>query len=109
MLDSASTDSQPVSLRLLIAPFARAQDSRAWWQVLSTVSLFLLGWASLAWSVVHEWGLVPYLLIALPTAGMFVRLFIVVRSRASALIGADSTRAPAAPRIPAPGESPGSR
>ncbi len=64
-------------LRLLIAPFARAQDSRAWWQVGSTFSLFLIGWAALAWSVVHQWGVLSYLLIALPTAGLFVRLFIV--------------------------------
>ena len=71
MLDSK------VPLRLLIAPFARAQDSRAWWQVLSALALFLIGWSTLAWSVVHEWGVLPYLLIAVPTAGLFVRLFIV--------------------------------
>ncbi len=66
-----------VSLRLLIAPFAKAQDSRAWGQVLSTLSLFLVGWSALAWSVAHSFGIPAYLLIALPTAGLFVRLFIV--------------------------------
>ena len=68
MLDGGATDPQP-TLRQLIAPFTRAQDSRAWRQVLSTLALFLTGWSVLAWSVVHDWGVLAYLLVALPTAG----------------------------------------
>jgi omega-6 fatty acid desaturase (delta-12 desaturase) len=65
------------SLRQLIAPYTHAQDGRAWRQVLSTLALFVAGWSALAWSVAHGWGVLPYLLVALPTAGLFVRLFIV--------------------------------
>jgi omega-6 fatty acid desaturase (delta-12 desaturase) len=75
MPPAASTAQEP-SLRQLTAPFSHAQDVRAWRQVLSTLALFVAGWAALAWSVTHRWGIVPYLLVALPTAGLFVRLFI---------------------------------
>lgn len=66
-----------VSLRMLIAPFAQAQDDRAWGQVVSTFALFLIGWAATAFSVTEGWGILPTLLFALPTAGFVVRLFIV--------------------------------
>ena len=45
--------------------------------MLPTLALFLVGWSALAWLVAHRWGVLPYLLVALPTAGLFVRLFIV--------------------------------
>ena len=77
-LQSSASGVEPeVSLRLLIAPFARAQDSRAWGQVLSTFALFLAGWAATAVSVTQGFGLLPTLLLAIPTAGFVVRLFIV--------------------------------
>jgi omega-6 fatty acid desaturase (delta-12 desaturase) len=72
----AAFTAQEPSLRQLTAPFTHAQDVRAWRQVLSTLLLFVAGWAALAWSVTHRWGVLPYLLVALPTAGLFVRLFI---------------------------------
>jgi omega-6 fatty acid desaturase (delta-12 desaturase) len=65
-----------VSLRLLIAPFAKAQDARAWAQFATTLSLFVLGWAAAAISVVQGWGVFPTLLLMIPTAGFTVRLFI---------------------------------
>ena len=89
MFDTGADDSQSTgalangsppadpTLRQLTAPFTRAQDSRAWRQVLPTLVLFLAGWSTLAWLVAHRWGVLPYLLVALPTAGLFVRLFIV--------------------------------
>ena len=55
-------DSKP--LRLLIAPFAKPQNGRAWWQLSSTFGMFLLGWAATAWAVAHQWGVLPALLIA---------------------------------------------
>jgi omega-6 fatty acid desaturase (delta-12 desaturase) len=76
MLDAGAPDPQP-SLRQLTAPFTRAQDARAWRQVLPTLALFLAGWSALAWIVSHRAGVLAYLLVALPTAGLFVRLFIV--------------------------------
>ena len=91
MFDSASVDSQPpsgadpvarnpepeVPLRLLIAPYAKAQNSRAWWQLGSTFAPFLAGWAATAWSVTQGLGVLPTLLLAIPTAGLVVRLFII--------------------------------
>jgi omega-6 fatty acid desaturase (delta-12 desaturase) len=91
MFDSASIDfpspqgeglavgpAEPqVSLRLLIAPFAKAQNSRAWFQLLSTFALFVAGWAATAYAVTQGLGIVAALLFAIPTAGFVVRLFIV--------------------------------
>ena len=91
MFDSASSDSQTpsgtnpptpkaepeVPLRLLIAPFARAENSRAWFQVLSTFALFLAGWTATAVAVTEGLGVLATLLFAIPTAGFMVRLFIV--------------------------------
>ena len=91
MFDSASVDSQAssapdpapraaepeVPLRLLIAPFAKAQDSRAWTQVLTTFALFLAGWALTAVAVTGGYGVLATLLFSVPTAGLMVRLFIV--------------------------------
>ena len=65
-----------VSLRLLIAPFARPQDERAWAQFATTLSLFVLGWAATAVSVTQGWGVLVTALFAIPTAGFTVRLFI---------------------------------
>lgn len=88
MLDSSTSSHPPggsfdpspgssVPLRMLIAPFAQAQDDRALWQVSSTFALFLAGWAASAWSITSGFGLLPTLLFILPTAGLVVRLFIV--------------------------------
>ena len=91
MLDSASVDSPNLSeaeplgrrtepevpLCLLIAPFAKAQNERAWRQVLSTFAMFLAGWTATAFSVTQDLGLLLTLLFAIPTAGFVVRLFIV--------------------------------
>jgi omega-6 fatty acid desaturase (delta-12 desaturase) len=65
---------QPV--RALITPFARADDRRAWFQLVSTTLLFVAGWAAMALAVARglHYGFV--LLLALPAAGLFVRLFI---------------------------------
>ena len=65
-----------VSLRLLIAPFAKAQDARAWTQFATTLSLFVLGWAATAASVTQGWGVLATLLFTILTAGFTVRLFI---------------------------------
>jgi omega-6 fatty acid desaturase (delta-12 desaturase) len=76
MLDGGTPGPAP-TLRQLTAPFTRAQDARAWRQVLPTLGLFLAGWSALAWIVAHGVGVLPWLLVVLPTAGLFVRLFIV--------------------------------
>jgi omega-6 fatty acid desaturase (delta-12 desaturase) len=63
-------------LRRLIAPFAGADDGRAWFQLATTGLLFILGWSAMAVGVAHGWGYGWVLLLALPVAGLYVRLFI---------------------------------
>src|SRR5262245_33893945 len=74
--NSAARQEAEVSLRLLIAPFAKAQDARAWMQFATTMALFVLGWGATAVAVTQGWGLLATALFALPTAGFTVRLFI---------------------------------
>jgi acyl-lipid omega-6 desaturase (Delta-12 desaturase) len=74
--ETPSQKEAEVSLRLLISPFAKAQDARAWTQFGVTLALFIAGWAATAVSVVQGWGVLATLLFAIPTAGFTVRLFI---------------------------------
>ena len=63
-------------LRQLIAPFARADDRRAWFQLVTTSLLFIAGWSVMAFGVRQAWNYLYVLLLALPVAGLYVRLFI---------------------------------
>jgi omega-6 fatty acid desaturase (delta-12 desaturase) len=63
-------------LRSLITPFARADDRRAWWQLVSTALLFAAGWSLMAYAVRQGWHYGLVLLLAVPVAGLVVRLFI---------------------------------
>jgi omega-6 fatty acid desaturase (delta-12 desaturase) len=63
-------------LRQLVAPFAGADDRRAWLQLTTTVLLFVTGWSAMAVCVLHAWSYGLVLLLALPVAGFSVRLFI---------------------------------
>jgi omega-6 fatty acid desaturase (delta-12 desaturase) len=63
-------------VRLLIAPYARAQDRRAWLQLAGTALPFVAGWSLLAYMVLHGFNLGLALLVALPVAGLQIRLFI---------------------------------
>ena len=74
-LSSNSTIAEP-PLRTLIAPFAHADDRRAWFQLVSTSLLFIAGWILMAVGVLLSWNYGLVLLLALPVAGLFVRLFI---------------------------------
>ena len=69
-------ETREASLRELIAPFARPASVRAWAQLLSTGALFVLSWGLMAYGVRHEWSFPLLLLLAIPTAGLIVRLFI---------------------------------
>ncbi len=66
-----------VNLRQLCARFAKPHLGRAIWQLLDTLPLFVGLWVLMAWSVVAEWGYGWTLLMALPTAGLYVRTFII--------------------------------
>jgi acyl-lipid omega-6 desaturase (Delta-12 desaturase) len=63
-------------LRLLIAPFARADDRRAWFQLATTSLLFIAGWSIMVLGVQLAWNYGFVLLLAVPVAGLYVRLFI---------------------------------
>ncbi|MEM7048182.1 MAG: fatty acid desaturase [Acidobacteriota bacterium] len=58
----------------LLAPYCRADDRRAWFQLLTTGALFAANWALMWWSLQFHYGLT--LLLALPAAGLITRLFI---------------------------------
>ena len=63
--------------RALCARFAHPLLDRALWQLSTTLSLFVLSWLAMAWTVRAGWGYGWTLLLVLPTAGMYVRLFII--------------------------------
>lgn len=67
----------PVNLRQICARFAKPHLGRAIVQLLDTLPLFIGLWALMAWSVVHGWAYGWTLLLALPTAGLYVRTFII--------------------------------
>jgi omega-6 fatty acid desaturase (delta-12 desaturase) len=64
-------------LRKLCAAFAKPQRGRAVWQILNTLPAMLVLWALMAQSVIGEWGYGWTLLMAIPAAGFYVRLFII--------------------------------
>ena len=63
-------------LRTLIVPFARAEDRRAWFQLVTTGLLFIAGWSVMVLGVRLAWNYGLLLLLSIPVAGLFVRLFI---------------------------------
>jgi len=63
-------------LRTLIAPFALADNRRAWFQLVTTSLLFIAGWSVMAIGMRSAWHYGLVLLLAVPVAGLFVRLFI---------------------------------
>jgi omega-6 fatty acid desaturase (delta-12 desaturase) len=63
--------------RRLCARFARPCWGRGLWQLGSTLASFALLWSLMAWSVQSGWGHGWALLLAVPAAGLYVRLFII--------------------------------
>jgi omega-6 fatty acid desaturase (delta-12 desaturase) len=63
--------------RELCARFAQSSRVRALWQLANTLLPFALLWALMAWSVEAGWGHGWTLLLTLPAAGLYVRLFII--------------------------------
>jgi omega-6 fatty acid desaturase (delta-12 desaturase) len=63
--------------RSLCEPFAKPSLSRALWQLINTLPTFFVLWGLMAWSLYAGWGYWWTLLLALPAAGMYVRLFII--------------------------------
>src|SRR6185312_148217 len=63
--------------RRLCAKFAKPSLVSALWQVTNTVPTFGLLWLFMAWSLQNGWGHGLTALLALPIAGLYVRLFII--------------------------------
>ena len=61
----------------LLARFAKTSLPRALWQLASSLLPFLAGWGLMAYSWVADWNYGWTLLLALPTAGFYVRLFMI--------------------------------
>lgn len=64
-------------LAQLRADFAKPSLRCALWQLTNTLPAFLFLWMLMAWSLSAGWGHGWTLLLALPTAGLYVRLFII--------------------------------
>ena len=75
--DRADSRAPATNLRKLCAQFAKPQLGPAMWQLINTLVPFAGLWALMAWSVVAGWGYGWTLLLALPTAGLYVRTFII--------------------------------
>ena len=75
--DTSQAATPAAQLRKLCAHFAKPRLSRAIWQLLNTLPPLLAIWALMAWSVVADWGYGWTLLMAIPAAGFYVRLFII--------------------------------
>ncbi|MGO4778037.1 hypothetical protein AB4084_21440, partial [Lysobacter sp. 2RAB21] len=73
----AESQTSVANLRQLCARFAKPQLGRAVWQLINTLVPFAAMWALMAWSVIGHWGYGWTLLMALPTAGLYVRTFII--------------------------------
>lgn len=65
------------TLRQLCAQYAKPHFGRALWQLLNTLPLFIALWALMAYGYTHDWHYAWILLLAVPTAGLYIRMFIV--------------------------------
>ena len=77
MAHPTSLPTSAAQLRQLCAVYAKPHFGRALWQLINTVPLFITLWALMAYGVTHDWNYGWVLLLALPTAGLYVRMFIV--------------------------------
>jgi acyl-lipid omega-6 desaturase (Delta-12 desaturase) len=66
-----------INAHRLCARFARPSLGRSVWQLTNTLPTFALLWLVMAWTVHWEWGYGWTLLLSLPAAGLYVRLFII--------------------------------
>ncbi|WP_196778792.1 fatty acid desaturase [Lysobacter silvisoli] len=76
-MSAPAEPSVAAQLRQLCARYAQPHLGRAVWQLINTLLPFAALWALMAWSLVGDWGYGWTLLLALPTAGLYVRLFII--------------------------------
>jgi omega-6 fatty acid desaturase (delta-12 desaturase) len=74
---STTTETAPTARTWneILGPYKRPNAGRSTFQLVSTSLLFFAGWAAMAWSLGVSYWLT--LLLAFPTAGLLVRLFII--------------------------------
>jgi omega-6 fatty acid desaturase (delta-12 desaturase) len=77
MMRAEGGPAEAVRQHELCAKFAKPHLASALWQLTSTGALFIMFWALMARSVYAGWGYAWTLPLAVPTAGMYVRLFII--------------------------------
>lgn len=77
MTPSADSRNTAATLRQLCARFAKPHLGRAIWQLANTLPPFLILWALMAWTLTSGLSYWWTLLLALPAAGLYVRLFII--------------------------------
>jgi len=73
----AQAQQDEASLRRLVAPFARPRRGRAIWQLVDTLVPFVILWTLAAKSVTWGWSYGWTLLLTIPAAALYVRLFII--------------------------------
>jgi omega-6 fatty acid desaturase (delta-12 desaturase) len=73
-LTAAAPPQTEIQLRRLVAPFAKPSHRSAWAQLANTLPTFVGLWALMLWSL--DWGYGWTLLLAIPTAAFYIRLFI---------------------------------
>jgi acyl-lipid omega-6 desaturase (Delta-12 desaturase) len=83
LLDSANSDAKAQSvkqqaqqLRQLCAQFAKPHLGKAIWQLANTIPLFAALWAGAAYLIANDYSFFWALLLMLPAAGLYVRIFI---------------------------------
>jgi omega-6 fatty acid desaturase (delta-12 desaturase) len=76
LVNPAPQETDEESVRALMAPLACADDRRAWFQLVTTALLFFAGWGALAFAVRLGWNYGLVVLMSVPVAGLFMRLFI---------------------------------
>ena len=74
--EALTSGQQASALRQLCAKYAKPHLGKAIWQLSNTLPVFIGLWALMAFSVVRDWPYWITLLLTLPAAGLYVRIFI---------------------------------
>ena len=74
--DALASRQQASVLRQLCAKYAKPHLGKAIWQLSNTLPMFIGLWVLMAFSVVRDWPYWITLLLTLPAAGLYVRIFI---------------------------------
>ncbi len=73
---SQSRSTPAAGLYSAIAAFSRSDTRKAVWQLVNTIVPYLALMALMTWSVVASWPYIVTLALAVPTAGLTIRIFI---------------------------------